>query len=471
MDKLRLLIVDDLKETHIILAEACKKFGCFELKELTDTLDMIDFVKSWHPHIIFIDIMASDLDGFEIVKNIKEQIPETIIVVMASTLSSDVKKQMSVLGIEFFIDKPIDMELLEKTLQDISLSLRFKLCNIQNLSKKIVLNPFNSNIRSFKTIFDIADVEAMMDFGMWLGDQYSLSTASEHFDNILKIFYMLMREGNKNRETMNIVVEESYEEFYITMKFDSDLDIELKLSEMLQSLGSKVFILPNIVCMRLSKVIDLHINKTIENVEKSSIADMEVKITTQDIKQEKIQQSEMKEVRVVQANEKELLRQSFVNKTSAQDYINEIGGDVLDEIRDLSSLDEEWILKIRDMELNPTVQTFTSFADSVVGVYVKTINNLFEFTSLAYALSALGTFIKHSADEINQDSSKVKLLVMLLEHLGTDLTSWREHIFILQDTADIHYLDSSFFSSCVQIEGIVNDKDIGHDDDNDMEFF
>jgi hypothetical protein len=62
-------------------------------------------------------------------------------------------------------------------------------------------------------------------------------------------------------------------------------------------------------------------------------------------------------------------------------------------------------------------------------------------------------------------------MIMFFEHLGEDLTSWREHIFILQDTEDIHYLDSSFFSSCMQIEGIIGNKEVSGDDEDCMEFF
>ncbi|MDD3598058.1 MAG: hypothetical protein PHE23_16740, partial [Sulfuricurvum sp.] len=149
----------------------------------------------------------------------------------------------------------------------------------------------------------------------------------------------------------------------------------------------------------------------------------------------------------------------------------DIGGDVLDEIRDLESLDEEWREKLHIFEAEPTIDNLRDFADGVLGIYVRGINNLFEFTALAYALSSLGAFLKENADAVIQDAAKVKTLVMLLEYLGSDLASWREHIFSLQDTADIHYLDSSFFSSCMQIEGIVGNKELAVEDDNDMEFF
>jgi hypothetical protein len=65
-----------------------------------------------------------------------------------------------------------------------------------------------------------------------------------------------------------------------------------------------------------------------------------------------------KEVKVLETNEKEMLRQSFVQKTSAIEYVQDIGGDVLDEIRDLESLDEEWIEKLHTLESEPTCRKY-----------------------------------------------------------------------------------------------------------------
>ena len=39
-------------------------------------------------------------------------------------------------------------------------------------------------------------------------------------------------------------------------------------------------------------------------------------------------------------------------------------------------------------------------------------------------------------------------------------------IFIKQEANDIHYLDSSLLSSCLQIEVIFADKELEEDDDN-----
>jgi hypothetical protein len=240
-------------------------------------------------------------------------------------------------------------------------------------------------------------------------------------------------------------------------------------------MGENCIVRDNIACIRIRIADEPKVQKTVapqaqKSIETNTVEAVKIpeKIESAIIKSVP---EAVKEIRLIDSQEKELLRQSFVIKTSASDYVRDIGGDVLDEIRDLESLDQEWVEKLHNLGSYPTVENLQDFADGVLGIYVRGINNLFEFTALAYALSTLGAFLKEHAQSVCQDTEKVKTLVMLLELLGSDLVAWREHIFALQDTADIHYLDSSFFSSCMQIEGIIGDKELDVDDDNDMEFF
>ncbi len=478
MNKLRLLIVDDDEDNRLVLRAICRKLDGFEIKDAVDGVEAVEITKSWRPHIILMDIMMPNLDGFEASKVIKNEFPETVIIVVTAVLDRRIQDNMSLIGNDIYFHKPIDRELVRYKLESIGASLRIKDGYSNSLSTKIALNPFNSNIRSYKTFFEISNTEAMMDFGMWLFDQYNgkLTSTSSKFDRVLEIFYMLMRRGNKNGNAMSIIIEESYEEFYITMKFDDEIIIEQKILDILKEFETNIIVKNNIVCVSLAKPIKIKMDekKYVLHVEKSPIEESpkeNIEIKQQACESRENESEIKKEIRVIDSQEKELLKQSFVNKTSAVDYVDEIGGDVLDEIRDLASLDEEWVTKLRIIEEKPSSEALVDFADSVLNFYVKVINNLFEFTALAYALSSLSIFIKESAPAISEEDSKLKMLVMLLEHLGSDLTSWREHIFILQDTADIHYLDSSFFSSCMQIEGIISNKDLGVDDDNDMEFF
>jgi CheY-like chemotaxis protein len=464
MKDLKLLIVDDVEDNRLVLHAICRKMDGFKIKEAVDGMDAITVCEEWHPDIILMDMMMPRLDGFEASKIIKSRFPETVIIVITAVIDPQVEVNMSSIGVVAYIHKPIDKELIRFKIKNFAAILRAKSGEHAKLSAKEAFNPFCLDVRNFKTIFDIIDAEGMMDFGVWI-----LSRCEQHkpmscskVDSMIELFYDLMRQGISEEDHINIIIEESFEEMFITMKFNKLIILKPKMDELLNDLQVHCIIRENIASVRL--------NISVDNFKPHISVAPSILAT-----QKKVTQVEVtdipKETRIIDSKEQVLLRQSFVNKTSAIDYVSEIGGDVLDEIRDLESLDEEWFERLHTLENDPTIENIRQFTDRVLGVYVKAINTLFEFTALAYALSSLGAFMKEHAAAIVTDSSKLKMLVMLTEHLGRDLTSWREHIFSLQDAANIHYMDSSFFSSCIQIEQIVGNKEIETDEDNDMEFF
>lgn len=59
----------------------------------------------------------------------------------------------------------------------------------------------------------------------------------------------------------------------------------------------------------------------------------------------------------------------------------------------------------------------------------------------------------------------------MLLNLLHDLESWRQNVFILQNARDIHYLDASLLSSCIQMEAVFDDKALADEDEGELEFF
>lgn len=476
MDNIRLLIVDDIEDNRLVLKAICRKLEGFEIQEAEDGIEAIERVEQWHPNIILMDVMMPRMDGFTASKIIKERYPEIIIMAVTAVIDPQMEENMASIGVSAYIRKPIDKEIIRFKLQSFASLLRAKEGTFNSLSEKEAMNPFSKDIRNFKTIFDISDTDAMMDFGMWILGRCEERVAAScpKVDTVIELFYEIMRHGIHKAESLSIIIEESFEEIFVTMKCEKTIDFQPKAMGLLGELGSECIVQANSVSIRLrmqcgSKVTLKEISKeTIPEPLPIPVAAIKAPVVPNVTASEPIL---AKEVRVIQSVEKELLRQSFVHKTTAVDYVRDIGGDVLDEIRDLASLDEEWGDKLHLLEEEPTSQNLRNFVDGVLGVYVGAINTLFEFTALAYALSALGSFLKENSSMIADDAKKLKNLIMLMEHLGADLASWREHIFSLQDAGDIHYLDSSFFSSCMQIEGIIGDKAVETDDDNEMEFF
>lgn len=462
MNKIKLLIVDDIEDNRLVLKAICRKLEGFEVQEAQDGQEALAKTKEWNPDIILMDVLMPVMDGFEASRAIKELYPEITIMVITAVIDQAMKKNMSDIGIDSYINKPIDKEFIRFKLQTIGFALRLKKKEYEALSSKKALNPFNNDIRSFRTVFTIVDSESMMDFGMWLYEQCNTkeSIACNKFDAMIELFYALMSKGLKETSSLSIIIEQNYEELYITVDFSHKVVLEPKVIDILEDFAIAYVVEDTIFCIRLNK----HFKNTMQNkVQEVTPKEPEIQITAA--------QEPQKEVRAMQSGEKEMLRQSFVNKTSAQEYVSEIGGDVLDEILDLSSLDEQWMEKLAIIEQNPTQENLEDFTGNVLNIYVKAINNLFEFTALGYALSSLSSFIRDAAENLVKDEAKIKMLTMLLEHLGSDLSTWREHIFVLQDTADIHYLDSSFFSSCMQIEGIISEKNLDVEEENDLEFF
>ncbi|DAB37943.1 MAG: hypothetical protein A2023_01525 [Sulfuricurvum sp. GWF2_44_89] len=473
MDNLRLLIVDDVEDNRMLLQAICRKMEGFEIEEASDGIEAVEIAEQWHPHIILMDVMMPRMDGFQASKIIKERYPQTIIVALTAVIDPNMEKNMASIGVAAYIHKPVDKNLIRFKLQSFAALLHSREGEFNKLSTKEAVNLFSRDIRRFKTIFEISDAESIMDFGNWILIRHdeTLNVPCRRMDIALELFYELMRQGIRQSGSMNIIVEENYEELFVTLKFKNMIDLHPKTEALFHELGENAILGEECAYIRL----------TMHSYEKPDItakeADKPKPVVIQEAKVEPIIEQAKpaiaKEVKVLETNEKEMLRQSFVRKTSAIEYVQDIGGDVLDEIRDLESLDEEWIEKLQALETEPTLENIRQFTDNVLGVYVRAINNLFEFTALAYALSSLGSFLKEHADAIITDPKKLKTLVMLTEHLGSDLTSWRDHIFGLQDTADIHYLDSSFFSSCMQIEQIIGNKEVASNDDDDdgMEFF
>jgi len=483
MGHLKLLIVDDVEDNRLVLKAICRKMEGFEIREAEDGIEAVETVESWRPHIVLMDIMMPRMNGVEASQIIKERYPDTVIMVITAMIDPQMEQNLASMGVAAYIHKPIDKELIRFKLQSFGALLRSKEGKYSKLSQKAAVNPFNTDIRHFKTVFEITDSDGMMDFGMWILSRCEerVSISCPKIDGALEFFYEVMRYSTRNAKELSIVVEESFEEIYVTMTFQEAIELSAKAGMLLEDLGNDCRINTKSACVRLSIVGSgpKEIRHTAPAItENKPLPEPKATVIKAEPVQEEIrvtptltEPEEVKEKRVLESGEKEMLRQSFVHKTAAVDYVREIGGDVLDEIRDLGSLDEEWKEKIQRFEDDPTVENLRQFADNVLGVYVRAINNLFEFTALAYALSSLGSFLKENGEAIVQDPGKIKMLVLMIEHLGHDLESWREHIFGLQDAADIHYLDSSFFSSCMQIEGIIANKEIDADDDNDMEFF
>jgi len=67
----RILIVDDKQDNRRLLVRLLKPFG-FELREAENGQEAIEILKTWKPHLIWMDIRMPGTDGYEAIKTIRQ---------------------------------------------------------------------------------------------------------------------------------------------------------------------------------------------------------------------------------------------------------------------------------------------------------------------------------------------------------------------------------------------------------------
>jgi YesN/AraC family two-component response regulator len=165
--------------------------------------------------------------------------------------------------------------------------------------------------------------------------------------------------------------------------------------------------------------------------------------------------------------EKEILRKSHQKKYSAIEYIAELDQSLIDEIDEFEELEREWSELISDFDDSANWVAVEKIA-KIIQKYSKTIASLIEFEDLSYALNYLAKVLIDT--QPNEENRRV--LLLFLDNIRMDLCDWRDRIFIKKNTSDIHYLDSSLFSSCLQLQLKLGNPSVSvPDDDNDLELF
>lgn len=168
-------------------------------------------------------------------------------------------------------------------------------------------------------------------------------------------------------------------------------------------------------------------------------------------------------------DEQRMLRRSHTVKSDAMSYTAEIEGNVLDEMAELSEIESELLAELEQLQYLFEMDSVLKIADRLKA-YSNTVTLLFEFADLAQALESLSLFLRSISNEALEGRARDKLTVYLAS-ICMDLITWRTSIFVEKSARDIHYLDSSLFSSCLQLQLALSTNDTTIDDEDDLELF
>jgi putative two-component system response regulator len=114
----RILIVDDNAANVTLLERVLQLAGYRNYTAVTDSREVLERFRAWHPDLILLDLMMPHMDGYAVLRQLGGWVPDRvylpILVITADTTPSARKRAME-LGAKDFLTKPIDT--LEATLR------------------------------------------------------------------------------------------------------------------------------------------------------------------------------------------------------------------------------------------------------------------------------------------------------------------------------------------------------------------
>lgn len=124
----RIMIVDDRLENRQLLLKLLEPIG-FELKQATNGQEAVEIWQSWQPHLIWMDMRMSVMNGYEATQQIKAHLQGQATVIIALTASTLEEEQAVVLsaGCDDFVRKPFRAEIIfDKMAQHIGVSYLYE---------------------------------------------------------------------------------------------------------------------------------------------------------------------------------------------------------------------------------------------------------------------------------------------------------------------------------------------------------
>jgi DNA-binding NtrC family response regulator len=115
----KVLLVDDEEDFLEVMSERMQARG-MEVKTCTSAEEALEMIKAENFDAIILDFMMPGIDGMHALKEIKAKRPEAQIILLTGHATVEKGVEAMKLGATDFLEKPADIEALEKKIKDAS---------------------------------------------------------------------------------------------------------------------------------------------------------------------------------------------------------------------------------------------------------------------------------------------------------------------------------------------------------------
>lgn len=118
LDEAKILIGDDSALARKQLKDVIAQFGGSTFVEAKNGQEAIDMFKAEKPDAVFLDIVMPVKDGIAAVKEIIEEDPNAVIIIVSSVGTQGQLRNAIEAGAKDFVQKPLNLEQIEKILMN-----------------------------------------------------------------------------------------------------------------------------------------------------------------------------------------------------------------------------------------------------------------------------------------------------------------------------------------------------------------
>ena len=106
MEKIKVLVADDVKLMRSLLRSSLASFECEIISEVDNGADVKEEVRQHNPDIVFLDINMPGKNGIEVLQELKEEFGDLFVAMISGHNSFNNIRRSIELGADGFVSKP-----------------------------------------------------------------------------------------------------------------------------------------------------------------------------------------------------------------------------------------------------------------------------------------------------------------------------------------------------------------------------
>ncbi|MEA3374364.1 MAG: response regulator [Campylobacterota bacterium] len=450
-----ILVIENAEENRCALQEALEHFDNLKIVSVNSYEEAVELSKEHYFELVFFDVSCIDKVCFETIRTLKALNVEMIIIAFNSEHDPETEQTILSLGAKDYINKFIDVDLMAQRLENYLEIIQLKK---QQLFNTEAVNLFNKNIFQRMTTFNLDSHTGIVEFWDYFMEDHI--ETYEYLKESIGILYAFSSWLFKSHHECQVIQELDHSALYLTMT-----PIDTLSDKVIDDIFRKYD--GNVAYLKQDNKLSLKLNKIGVEAAMETADEAEIETVVETVSPD-ISEKPSEELLEIDDETQKILGKTHFNKISAAEFVEMTAISYMSKIDSLIEIEDQIDEALISFEDEPSTEKTHLISEAFMR-YVEVIKLLVEFDHLVFAIMTLASAIDGITEE-KLTPKEIKKFTTLALHLINDLSSWRDNIFIKQEANDIHYLDSSLLSSCLQIESIFADKKIEEEED-DFELF